>query len=94
MIVTLSFIISAYILNAHTLYGTTRWGGINDGGTICKLVTSTNTLIAAFSFDGNDGRFPYGSSLVQSSDGKLYGMTNEGGINSYGAGLNVLFFMF
>jgi len=83
IILTLSFILASYILKAQVLYGTTYLGGKNNGGAICKLVTSANTLSAAFSFDAPDGKTPQ-SSLLQASDGKLYGMTSDGGENSKG----------
>ncbi len=81
---TLSFVVTAYILNAQVLYGTTSQGGKNGGGTICKLVTATDTLTAQFNFDAPDGAYPVYLKLLQASDGKLYGMTSRGG--SYGAG--------
>src|SRR5438045_894852 len=77
-IFTLSFILAAYIPNAQVLYGTTTRGGNNDSGAICKLVTATNTLTAVFIFDGTDGAYPT-SNLLQTSDGRLYGMTAYGG---------------
>jgi uncharacterized repeat protein (TIGR03803 family) len=36
-----------------------------------------------FIVDGIDGAYPYGS-LIQASDGKLYGMASDGGVNNYG----------
>src|SRR6478735_7771820 len=78
-ILTVCFIVSVYILNAQVLYGTTTQGGKNNGGTICKLITATNTLSAAFSFDTVDGKSPFYTKLLQASDGKLYGMTSGGG---------------
>src|SRR6478735_3407867 len=91
-LLTLSFILAAYMLKAQVLYGTTTQGGNNNGGAICKLATATNTLTAAFSLDGPDGTNPEYTKLLQASDGKLYGMTTQGGI--YGAessGYGVIF---
>jgi uncharacterized repeat protein (TIGR03803 family) len=78
-ILTLGFIVAAYMLNAQVLYGTTSLGGNNNGGTICKFITATNTLSAAFSFEGADGATPEYLKLIQASDGTLYGMTRAGG---------------
>jgi uncharacterized repeat protein (TIGR03803 family) len=78
-ILTLSFIAAAYILKAQALYGTTYSGGNNNSGAICKLVTATNTLTAAFSCDTVDSEYPQYTKLLQASDGKLYGMTYRGG---------------
>ncbi len=84
----LSFIVAAYIPNAQVLYGTTSGGGTNNYGTICKLVTRTNTLTTAFSFGAQDGRYPAYSKLLQASDGKLYGLAAGGGTGgTYGDGV-------
>jgi len=84
IIFTLSFIVAAYLLNAQVLYGTTYAGGNNNGGTICKLDITTNTVTPAFSFNAVDGKYPGRAGLLQASDGKLYGMTSQGGSNSVG----------
>ena len=83
-IITLCFVATAYILNAQVLYGTTFSGGINNGGTICKLNTANNTLTTAFSLEGTDGANPQYSKLLHASDGRLYGMTSKGGSNDVG----------
>ncbi len=83
-IFTLSFMFLACMLKAQVLYGTAYTGGSNNSGTICKLITPTNTLTADFSFDAPDGYLPGYLKLLQASDGKLYGMTLGGG--SIGAG--------
>jgi len=84
IIFILNFIVATYGSNAQVLYGTTSFGGDNKGGTICKLVTTTNTLTAAFSFDAVDGRNPVYTKLLQASNGKLYGMTSAGGSSDRG----------
>ncbi len=75
-------------LNAQTLYGTTSEGGtgINTKGVISKFTLLTNTIAAAYTFDdpNPDGRTPLQTDLVQGTDGKLYGMTFGGGVNSLG----------
>jgi len=66
------------------LYGTTSLGGANNLGTAFKYVIGTNTLSLLHSFGGSgDGSKPYGS-LIQASDGNLYGMTEVGGAGSQG----------
>ncbi len=60
------------------LYGTAPFGGANGCGTIFELSTS-GTLLQLFSFAcGAGGASPYGS-LIQASDGSLYGTTAIGG---------------
>ena len=66
------------------LYGMTSLGGINDDGVIFQYNPATSSLTKKFDFDGtNHGSSPYGS-LVQATDGMLYGMTKYGGTNGYG----------
>ncbi|HVM50176.1 MAG TPA: choice-of-anchor tandem repeat GloVer-containing protein [Candidatus Acidoferrum sp.] len=65
------------------LYGATFQGGTNDVGAIFRLSTS-GTLKPLYSFFGaEDGSYP-AASLIQGADAKLYGMTYQGGTNSYG----------
>jgi uncharacterized repeat protein (TIGR03803 family) len=70
-------------------YGTTAYGGANDGcsygnentcGTVFKITTS-GTLTTLHSFDGIDGYLP-GAGLVQATNGAFYGTTELGGANS------------
>ncbi len=79
IIFALGLIIVANILNAQVLYGTTSFGGKNNGGVICKLTASANTLTADFSTDAKDGETPGQLKLIQATNGKLYGMTQFGG---------------
>ncbi|MEO7802127.1 MAG: choice-of-anchor tandem repeat GloVer-containing protein, partial [Ginsengibacter sp.] len=75
------------------LYGLTTFGGSNGNnddegfgigyGVIFSFDPITSTYTKLKDFDGTDGRNPYGS-LLQASNGKLYGMTNEGGSRGYG----------
>jgi len=64
-----------------TLYGMTTQGGTLFGGSLFKYVIKTKTFTSLFNFSGTSGAYrgfgPEGS-LIQASDGKLYGMTNNG----------------
>ncbi len=66
------------------LYGMTQ-GGVfnNDFGTIFSFNPLTNIFENLYDFDIIVGAFPSGS-LIQTSNGKLYGMTPRGGINGIG----------
>ena len=74
-------------------YGTTSAGGTGGGGDLFGTVfaiTSSGTLTTLYNFcslggiDCTDGAWPR-AGLIQASDGKLYGVTSEGG-NASGAG--------
>ena len=74
--------------SAGNLYGTTRYGGAHNWGTVFELSPSgsgTWTEQILFSFDntGDSGCQPFGG-LVFDSAGNLYGTTNECGANSNG----------
>lgn len=59
-------------------YGVTTNGGSASGGTVFQL-TPTGTYTVLYSFTGAlDGGNPYGS-MIQASDGNLYGITANGG---------------
>ena len=68
------------------LYGMSRGGGANNGGTVYKI-TSSGTLTTLYSFCSQsgctDGSGPY-AGLIQATDGNLYGTTNHGGANGDG----------
>lgn len=74
------------------LYGMTTFGGSNNFGTIFSFDLITNTAIKLFDFDSTNGAYPYGS-LVQASNGKLYGTTFAGGIygDLYSGGYGTVF---
>ncbi|MBO3116592.1 BspA family leucine-rich repeat surface protein, partial [Winogradskyella sp. DF17] len=65
------------------LYGMTRLGGSNNDGVLFEYDPSISTYINKFDFDRTNGENPYGS-LIQASNGKLYGMTQGGGSNFVG----------
>jgi uncharacterized repeat protein (TIGR03803 family) len=64
------------------LYGTTFFGGGFGYGQIFSITTSgTFTTLYSFpSSDGVDGQNPFG--LMQHTNGKLYGFTNQGGTSN------------
>ncbi len=62
------------------LYGLTHGGGTSGQGSLFSYDISTSTFTTVFSFTGSaTGRIPQGS-LIQATNGKLYGMTGYGGI--------------
>ena len=66
------------------LYGMTYQGGANNMGVLFQFNPGNNTFTVKVHFDGEaKGQNPYGS-LIQATDGKLYGMTKSGGLNEYG----------
>lgn len=66
------------------LYGMTTEGGADSAGTIFSFDISSGVETDLYDFgDSTDGRFPY-ASLIQASNGMLYGMTTEGGVDSLG----------
>lgn len=66
-------------------YGTTKQGGSSGDGTVFQ-VTSDGVEKVIYSFAGgpSDGAAP-AASLIQGSDGRLYGTTSAGGPNGFGA---------
>jgi uncharacterized repeat protein (TIGR03803 family) len=66
------------------LYGMTIQGGANGMGVLFEYDPSTTTFAKKIDFAGTtNGSNPYGS-LMQASDGRIYGMTNLGGANGKG----------
>ncbi len=65
------------------LYGETYEGGLSDSGAIFEVSTSgVETSLYSFSISGNpDGYYPYNDSLVEGSNGEIYGLA-EGGTNN------------
>lgn len=66
------------------LYGLSYYGGTNGKGTLFQYDYTTNSLTKKVDFTGTtNGSYPAGS-LLQASDGMLYGMTYSGGTSNYG----------
>jgi len=65
-------------------YGLTGGGGTYDGyGTIFRVTPKGDvTVLHHFNYS-TDGGYPRGS-LVKGTDGNFYGLTNAGGLNTYG----------
>ncbi|MCX6248336.1 MAG: T9SS type A sorting domain-containing protein, partial [Bacteroidetes bacterium] len=64
-------------------YGLTTIGGIDNQGILFKFNPGTNIFTSLYSFSQATGSRPR-SSLIKASDGTLYGMTQQGGLNSMG----------
>ncbi|MFH2096571.1 MAG: choice-of-anchor tandem repeat GloVer-containing protein, partial [Bacteroidota bacterium] len=66
------------------LYGMTSGGGVNDLGVLFEYDISSGIFMKKVDFDGtNNGANPHGS-LIEASNGKLYGMTYYGGSSNKG----------
>jgi uncharacterized repeat protein (TIGR03803 family) len=66
------------------LYGTTYSGGENNYGVLFEWDPATESYMKRLDFNGEEfGRAP-GGSVVQAANGKLYGMTEEGGTYNFG----------
>jgi len=70
------------------LYGTTRSGGSHGPGTVFRMTTPGGAIKIIYSFKGGtDGANPQGPIAFDNSqpwDGKLYGVTYDGGANNTG----------
>jgi uncharacterized repeat protein (TIGR03803 family) len=75
-------------VNDGNFYGTNYGGANANNGSIYKLTAAH--VFSAFLFPGNnvDGSQPF-STLIQNTNGKIYGTTNGGGTNSTGTFFSV-----
>jgi uncharacterized repeat protein (TIGR03803 family) len=65
-------------------YGTTPNGGANGYGTVFAINPDGTGFATLYSFaGGSDGTSPY-DSLIQGTDGRLYGTASGGGANNFG----------
>ena len=70
--------------NDGKLYGLSSSGGSFGNGTLYSFDPSNDSLIVLHNYDGvNDGSHP-NASVIQATDGNLYGMTYDGGSNNFG----------
>ncbi len=65
------------------LYGMTSYGGVNTFGVLFEYDPITATYTKKLDFNGANGAHPFGS-LLQASNGILYGVTYQGGVNNFG----------
>jgi len=65
------------------LYGLSAFGGVNNQGAIFSFNLATGRDSILWSFNGASGALPTGS-LVQATDGMMYGLTLQGGTNNQG----------
>jgi uncharacterized repeat protein (TIGR03803 family) len=65
------------------LYGSTKFGGNQDYGTLYQITTS-GAYTQLYSFPASIGEYATGS-LLQHTDGLLYGTAQFGGANGYGS---------
>ena len=65
------------------LYGMTIYGGTSNIGVVFEFDPVTDTYSKKLDFDGSNGKNPEGS-LMQASNGNLYGMTRYGGTDNVG----------
>ena len=64
------------------LYGDTETGGVANVGTVYEI-SKSGRFTLLHSFDGTDGKYPYGS-FAQNAKGTLFGTTQNGGTIGYG----------
>lgn len=74
---------SLMMANDNNLYGMTGYGGVNSKGVIFKYNTTSGTYTKLIDLIDSIGSNPWGS-LIQASNGKLYGMTLHGGAFNFG----------
>ena len=72
---------SLLLASDGNLYGLTSSGGLNNGGVLFRFNPTNSLYTDLYDFDGSAGIQPAGTSLMQASNGKLYGMTTLGGVD-------------
>jgi uncharacterized repeat protein (TIGR03803 family) len=69
--------------SSGNLYGVASTGGANSDGTVFELAHGSSTITLLASFNGTNGRVPYGGVVLDSS-GNLYGTAESGGASGDG----------
>jgi uncharacterized repeat protein (TIGR03803 family) len=72
----------------NRLYGMTSNGGATGNGVVFSVALDGSDFRKLLDFNGSNGAHPAGS-LVEFSDGKLYGMTRSGGASNHGVVFNI-----
>lgn len=67
----------------NKLYGMTSGGGLNNSGVIFSFEITTATYTKLLDFNNVNGRTP-AADLIKANDGKLYGVTRNGGAYDIG----------
>lgn len=84
-VLIISFLFIALTQNAQTeLWGMTIVGGQDDRGVIYKTDASGNNQTIEYNFSKAHGHSPFYTNLIQATNGKLYGMNNQGGASNNG----------
>lgn len=66
------------------IYGTTQNGGNNNSGVLFSYDPANGNFMKLIDFSGSTGANPYYGTLVEAGNGKLYGLTKNGGANDLG----------
>ena len=69
--------------SSGNLWGTTLYGGADNGGVVWEIPSGTSTIKAFASFDGANGWLPAAGVMID-SNGNLWGTTETGGAGGYG----------
>jgi hypothetical protein len=80
--------INSIINLGKSIYGVTRFGGINNGGTFFKIDTTSNNFEKLYDFsieDTSEWREAIDPVSIVSSHNIIYGVSAAGGKNGYGA---------
>lgn len=73
---------SSLVSDGTYLYGTTRFGGSVDSGTVFKIKPDGTSYSIIHNFNGLDGSYSHSPLMYDGTF--LYGMTTNGGVNNYG----------
>jgi len=80
-----AILLGANVTNAQKFYGVSSSGGTKSGGVVFKLNPDGSEYEMLHEFKKLDARKPYYSTPYEGSNGKLYGLTREGGLYKSGA---------